>query len=264
MIWLALALLALAAMVPLAAAMLRPARLRGRGEADLALYRAQLAELEREKEAGRLDDEAHRIARLEVQRRLLQAPEEAANTLRGRSAASLLPLIFLLPAAGLGVYLLQGTPDMPSAPYRERAEIAARDDDLLNRLRERLAGLDPMSDTARQGYVMLGNAERTRGNANAAAEAWRRALAARFDAGLAGDLVEMEIERGQAMAAGPILLRALAEQPRDPRLRFLMGVIEAESGSHEQARSTWRALLADSPPDAPWRALVERRLGALP
>lgn len=120
MIWLALALLALAAMVPLAAAMLRPARLRGRGEADLALYRAQLAELEREKEAGRLDDEAHRIARLEVQRRLLQAPEEAANTLRGRSAASLLPLIFLLPAAGLGVYLLQGTPDMPSAPYREK------------------------------------------------------------------------------------------------------------------------------------------------
>jgi cytochrome c-type biogenesis protein CcmH len=251
-------------MLPLAAALFRPATARGRGEADLALYRAQLAELEREKDAGRLDEDAHRAARLEVQRRLLQAPQEVAGALRVRSAAALLPLVFLLPAAGLGLYLLQGMPDMPSAPYRERAEIAARDDDLLNRLRERLAGLDPMSDTARQGFVMLGNAERTRGNGAAAAEAWRRALAARFDAALAGDLVEMEIERGQALAAGPILLRALAEQPRDPRLRFLMGAIEAESGHPEQARATWRALLADSPPDAPWRELVERRLGALP
>ena len=42
------------------------------------------------------------------------------------------------------------------------------------------------------------------------------------------------------------------------------GVVEAEAGHPERARATWRALLADSPPDAPWRARVERRLGALP
>ena len=101
-------------------------------------------------------------------------------------------------------------------------------------------------------------------NADAAAEAWRRALASRFDVELAGDLVEMEIGRGEFVAAGPILLRALAEAPQEPKLRFLLGVIEAEAGQPERARATWRALLADSPPDAPWRALVERRLGALP
>jgi cytochrome c-type biogenesis protein CcmH len=81
---------------------------------------------------------------------------------------------------------------------------------------------------------------------------------------LAGDLVEMEIGRGEFVAAGPILLRALAEAPGEPKLRFLLGVIEAEAGHPDRARATWRALLADSPPDAPWRALVERRLGALP
>jgi cytochrome c-type biogenesis protein CcmH len=263
MIWAAMLLLALAAMVPLVAMLFRPVVTRGRREADLALYRAQLAELDREAAAGRLEGDALRAAQVEVQRRLLQAPEEAAPMVRGR-ALGFLPLVFLIPAAGLGLYLLQGTPDMPSAPHRERAELAARDDALLNRLRERLAGLDPMSDAARQGYVMLGNAERSRGNADAAAEAWRRALASRFDVELAGDLVEMEIGRGEFMAAGPILLRALAEAPQEPKLRFLLGVVEAEAGQPERARATWRALLADSPPDAPWRALVERRLGALP
>jgi hypothetical protein len=70
--------------------------------------------------------------------------------------------------------------------------------------------------------------------------------------------------RGEFVAAGPILLRALAEAAREPKLRFLLGVIEAEAGHPERARATWRALLANSPPDAPSRALVERRLGALP
>ncbi|MCE2919961.1 MAG: tetratricopeptide repeat protein [Acetobacteraceae bacterium] len=82
---------------------------------------------------------------------------------------------------------------------------------------------------------MLG-VERTRGN-GAAAEAWHRALAARFDVELAGDLVEMEIARGEFVAAGPILLRALAEAPGDPKLRFLLCVIKAEAGHPERARA---------------------------
>jgi hypothetical protein len=64
-----------------------------------------------------------------------------------------------------------------------------------------------------------------------------RALAARFDVALAGDLVEMEIARGESVAAGPILLRALAEAPREPKRRFLLGVIEAEAGHPERARA---------------------------
>ena len=53
MIWIAILLLALAAMVPLVATLFRPVVTRGRREADLALYRAQLAELDREAAAGR-------------------------------------------------------------------------------------------------------------------------------------------------------------------------------------------------------------------
>lgn len=272
MTWLALALLAAAALAPLGFALLRPPRQapRGRREADLALYRAQIAELDRDREAGRLDAAAHRAAVLEVQRRLLSAPQEEASTAAAAAPrhAPAAPLAFvlipLIAALGVGLYLWHGAPGLPSAPYAERAAAAAREQALLDQLRARIAQLDPASETARQGYVLLGNAERGRGNLAAAAEAWTRALGVRFDAGLAGDLAEVELERGETEAAARWIARGLAEAPRDPRLRFLAGLAEARAGRPETARAAWRALLADAPPDAPWRALVERRLNELP
>jgi cytochrome c-type biogenesis protein CcmH len=263
-IWLLLGAMALAALAPLAFALLRPARARGRAEADVALYRAQLAELDREREAGRLDGSAHEAARLEVQRRILAAPRDDALQGGGRSSAVLASLVFLLPAAALGLYLLRGIPDMPSAPYDLRRQQAEAEEALLTTLRARIAAVDANSETARQGHLLLGRAERNRGNLDAAAEAWRAALAVRADPQLAGDLAELEIERGEAAAAAELLARALGSAPGDPRLRYLSGLAEARAGRPANARSVWQALLADAPRDAPWRAVVERGLQTLP
>ncbi len=263
-IWLLLGALALLAMAPLAVAVLRPARARGRGEADLALYRAQLAELDREREAGRLDAAAHAAATLEVQRRILAAPKEEAAQAGMRSSAFVAAAIFLIPAAALGIYLLRGIPEMPSAPYEQRRQQAEQEDQLLAALRERIAQVDPNGEPARQGWLLLGNAERNRGRTDAAAEAWQRALAIRFDAQLAGDLAELMIEQQRHPEAAAMLARALGAAPADPRLRFLTGLAEARAGRAANARSVWQALLADAPRDAPWRAVVERQLQALP
>ncbi|MGG5809854.1 c-type cytochrome biogenesis protein CcmI [Falsiroseomonas sp. CW058] len=264
MIWLLLCALAVLALAPLALVLLRPARARGRAEADLALYRAQLAELDREREAGRIDPVAHAAATLEVQRRILAAPQDATPAAGARSGAVLAALLFLLPAAAFGLYLLRGVPDMPSAPYDQRRQQAEAEEQLLSALRARIAAVDPASEPARQGQLLLGNAERNRGRLDAAAEAWRAALAVRFDAQLAGNLAELEIERGDAAAAAALLARALGSEPADPRLRFLSGLAEARAGRAGNARSVWQALLADAPRDAPWRAVVERQLQALP
>lgn len=265
MIWLLLGALALLALLPLVLALLRPARARGRAEADLALYRAQLAELEREREAGRLDPAAHQAAMLEVQRRILAAPrEEAAEAGPRRTTALLAALVVLLPAAALGLYLVRGVPDMPAAPFAERQAQTEAEEALLANLRARLATLDPASEQARMGLVMLGNAERNRGRAEAAIVAWRGALAARFDAELAGDVADLEIERGNHAAAAELLARALGSQPGNARLRFLAGLAEARAGRPVTARSIWGALLADAPADAPWRPVVERQLALLP
>ena len=108
--WIPLVLLALAALLPLGAAVLRPAAARGRREADVALYRAQLVELDREREAGRLDEAGHRAARIEVQRRLIAAADQAEVVATKRSPALLVAILPLLAAAGLGIYLLRGSP----------------------------------------------------------------------------------------------------------------------------------------------------------
>jgi cytochrome c-type biogenesis protein CcmH len=260
LIWPLFGLVALVALAPLAYVLLRPSRARGRREADLALYRAQLAELEREREAGRLDEAAHGAATVEIQRRMLAVPEEEG--LRGgrRSAAGLAAALFLIPAAGLGLYLWRGNPDIPSAPFEERQAAQARDEALITSLRARLEAMDPRSEQARGGWMLLGNAERSRGRNEAAAEAWTRALQVRFDPALAADLAELEIERGNGLAVAALLTRALAEAPGDPRLRYLTGLAEARAGRNANARATWQALLADAPADAPWRGVVERQL----
>ncbi|MCB4823047.1 c-type cytochrome biogenesis protein CcmI [Roseicella aerolata] len=272
MTWLLMGLLAAAALLPLALAALRPpgaVAVRGRREADLALYRAQLAELDRERNAGRLDEAAHRAAVLEVQRRLLAAPEEGATAAeaRARGGAARLTLMaaaVAVPVFALGIYRLAGVPDMPSVSFAERREATERDDALLATLRAQLAQLDPASDAARQGWVLLADAERNHGRLDAAAEAYRRALAGGFDADLAGQLTQVLLEADRVEEAEQLLAEALPRAPRHIGLRFLAGLAEARAGRPEAARAAWRALLADAPPDAPWRVMVERRMANLP
>ena len=267
--WLLAGLLALAALAPLGFALLRPASTRGRREADLALYRRQLAELERERAAGRLDEAAHAAAVLEVQRRLLAAPGAAEGGAPAPDArAGLAPLfaaLIAVPAAAVALYWANGNPDVPSATFAERQDVAAQEERLLALLRQRLATApDPNGETARQGWVLLGNAERGRGRPEAAAEAYARALAIRFDAEIAGQRAQALLEANRTEEAARFLAEALLRAPDHIGLRFLTGLAEARAGRPETARTLWRALVAEAPPEAPWRAMVERRMQDLP
>jgi cytochrome c-type biogenesis protein CcmH len=263
-IWILMGAVALLAMLPLALVLIRPARARGRAEADLALYRAQLVELDREREAGRLDEGAHAAATLEVQRRILAAPKDDTAGAGKRSAAVLAAALFLLPAAAIGLYLVRGIPDMPSAPYDLRRQQAEAEEQLLATLRQRIAQLDPGSEQARQGYILLGNAERNRGRTAEALDAFSRAMSTRFEPQLAADIAELQMEEGNFNEASALLARALAQQPQDIRLRFLTGVVEERAGRPANARRVWQSIVDDSPPDAPWREMMERRIQRLP
>ena len=251
-------------LLPLGWSLRRPARLRGRREADLALYRAQRAELDGQLAEGRLEPDTHALALLEVQRRMLSAPEERAEGAAGRGGAVLAASLLLVPAAALGLYLWNGTPGLPDAPFAARTAAAARDEALLAQLRQRVQAMDPGSPQARQGWLLLGSAERSRGRLDLAANAWRLALEQGFEPELAADVAELELERGEDASAAALLARALAAAPGSPRLRFLAGALEARAGRTENARAAWRALLAEAPPDAPWRGAVEQQLRALP
>ena len=229
MIWLLFVLAAGLCLLPLALLLgRRQYRLRGRREAALALYRAQLAELARERADGRIGAEEYAAAEIEVQRRLLAAGAEQESGAEGTQRRPLLITLVLIPLAALALYWPGGMPFLPAAPLAPRRTEAAKEEALIAALRARLASMDPASPRARQGYILLGNAENSRGNPAAAAEAWQRALAAGFEATLAAETAEAMTE-----AAGRVT---------------------------PEAADLFRQALAAAPADAPWRAAVQQRL----
>ena len=168
----------------------------------------------------------------ETPRRLLAAADSVdAPPVRARRFP-LIAALSLVPAVALGLYLLAGVPGMPAAPHAEvaaaEAERAAKEAAMIGQLRARLALMDPKSDQTRQGYILLGNAEASRGNMQQAAAAWGIALQSKYDPMLAAQTAEALTE-----AAGQVT---------------------------EDAAKLFRGALDTAPRDAPWRPMAERRL----
>ena len=229
MIWLAILLLAAAALAPLFVVLRRQVEARGGRDPALALHRAQLSELDRDLAEGRILSAEHATARLEVQRRLLAAAEGAEPVANPGVRWPLFATLGLVPILALGLYLVRGVPSLPSAgPASAAQRQAAEEAALIGQLRERLASMDPTTDQARQGYVLLGNVEESRGNDAAAAAAWRTALKDKFDATLAARTAE--------------------------------ATVRAAGGVSDSSAALFRRALAAAPPDAPWRAVAEQRL----
>lgn len=228
MIWLAAIFLALLVLAPSAWALRRAQPGRGAREAALELYRAQLREVERDHAEGRLADAEFAGAQLEIQRRMLAADARAENDRPPEGRRGLVVILPLLVLAGGSLYLVNGQPDMPAQPLLERREAAAREDALISELRAGLRGLPADAPMRREGLLLLGNAEAQRGNMEAAAAAWREALATGFDPTLA------------AMTGAAIL--------------------QAEGKVTEEARALFRRALAEGAPDAAWRPMAERML----
>jgi cytochrome c-type biogenesis protein CcmH len=232
MIWLAIAILAAITLAPLALSLRRASAAHGRREAAVALHRAQLGELDRDLAEGRIAAAEHENAKLEVQRRLLAVANDSEPGLHIGSSSAVMIALLLVPAGALGLYLIGGSPDLPAEPLAARIAAAkereAHDAVLIAELRRRLGELDPHTEQARQGFILLGNAEASRGRLSEAADAWRTALNVRFDPTLAA-------EAGEAITE-------------------INGKVTGE------AAALFRHALAEAPAEAPWRPMAEKRL----
>ncbi len=228
MLWVLLAALVVITLAPLL--LFNTARgLRGRKEAALALHRAQLAELERDLDEGRIAPAEHATAVLEVQRRLLTAAEREEETPRSSARVPLLIAVVGVPLAAFALYLPNSAPSMPSEPLASRQETEMlQEEAMIGQLRQKIAALDPKSDMARQGFLLLGNVEWHRGDAAEAAAAWQKALETKFEPALAAQTAE-----AMTRQAGHVT---------------------------EDAANLFRQALAAAPQDAPWRAFAQQRL----
>ena len=268
MIWVLIALVSAAAAAVLALPLLRPrASAPPRVDFDLAVYRDQLTELDRDHARGLLSDAEREAARLEVERRMLAAADAPV----GATAVSPPPrrplraaLALAAPALALGLYLAVGAPSLglrsgaENAERAQRAEIARYVDRLASHVKE-----EP--DDAR-GWSMLGRSYALLSRFGDAIEAYKRAEAlAPNDADLLSRHAEARImDDGGTVGddARKLIARALALDPKDPRARFYQALAEAQAGRGREALDLWLALEADTPDDAAWRRVVAARIDA--
>lgn len=210
---------------------------RDRLSGELAIYRDQLAELERERSAGLVSSSDATAARVEIERRILAAgaaAEKVGAASAGPALHRYLPpaLSLLVPLLALGVYLQMGRPGLPSAPF-DRNQIASQDSgrplDVARLLADARAKLAQDPDDA-------------------------EALAA------LGEGLTLEADGTVTQPAVQAFTKALQKLPDDPRAQYYLGLHEAQSGDSRAAIARWRKLEASSPPDAPWFGLLRAEI----
>ncbi len=249
MIWIVLALMTLVALALLATPTLigRSRTALRRAEFDLAVYRDQLAEVDRDVGRGLIGADEARAARTEIQRRIFAAGEEdpganqPAEITRSRQVlVSVVVLAILIPAAGLPLYWKLGYPGLPGQPFaaRQVALEAHREEARHNRekmaeLVERLAERMKAEPDQQEGWLLLGRSYRTLDLFAQSAEAFRRALALGPAPGVLSQLGEVLVLDSEG-AVGPEALEALqkavAEDPGDIRARFYLEAARMQGG----------------------------------
>lgn len=238
---------------------------------DQTVYRDQLRELQEDRRRGLLKDSEVEAARREIERRLLlsdaeSSPEEkAAETAPGTGKAgrwlAVALVVLLLPFAGMGIYLYYGSPGLPGLSFAERQDGSGREAEMLvAQLEQRLAG----NPEDAEGWLVLARVYERSGRYEGAAEAYRRIIAlGRGGAEVQASLGEVLVAAadGQVTRDARLAFAAAIEaDPANPRARFYAGLAMAQDDRLADALSVWRSLVADAPPDAPWRAVVEQQI----
>ncbi|MBS0523482.1 MAG: c-type cytochrome biogenesis protein CcmI [Proteobacteria bacterium] len=245
-----LALLTTATVTALLVPLVKP-RLaqRDRLASDTAVYRDQLAEVERERGRTLAPAEAD-AARTEIERRLLAAADKdlplGARHSDGASSSFhrlLTPALCLaVPLFALGLYLQIGTPGLPSAPFFARAH---------------------QPGTGPAGPAAPPAADEAKALARTIA-ALRARLAQQPDDPEAlsalGEALTRQADGVVTPEAIGALRRALGKAPDDPRAMFYLGLADAQGGDSKAALERWQALERKSPADAPWRPTLRAEM----
>jgi len=122
-----------------------------------------------------------------------------------------------------------------------------------------------------EGWTLLGRGYMAYGNANQAAKAFRQAvdiskardgaappqLLSNYGEALAQDAGEVNKD------AEAVFREVLQEDPNDLMARYYVGVALSHRGDKENALKLWESVLADAPPNAPWRQDLLNQMVAL-
>lgn len=293
--WVVAALGTLAVMLVLILPLVRRRlRARGRDDADAAVYRDQLTELDREIARGAISAAEAEGARVEIARRLIAATRrrEHAEALspapRGITRIAAILTLVAVPALAAVLYLSIGAPGTPDQPLAERSDrnrpgmpgqadaerlVADRRpappelDPEHAALVERLAKIVEDRPMEVQGHRLLARSLARSGRWVDARKAYDRLI------GILGEnaTAEDHASHAEAMiyaAAGYVspeaitaLETALKTDPGQTMARYYAGFALRQSGRAEEAVALWEALLQEDrsssqPRGAEWQAAL--------
>jgi cytochrome c-type biogenesis protein CcmH len=245
------------------------------GGGEVAVYKDQLSEIDRDLQAGLIGSREAGAARIEVSRRLLQAADDTtryAVPLAGehsstRKLALLAIATAFLPVLAGSLYLHLGSPtavSILSATYPSETDSRAA---LVESMVNQVEGYLKEAPGDGRGWETLAPIYMRMGRYDDAIRAWQNAIAN------LGDDVEREENLGGSLvaAANGVVTkeardafdRARSMDPNDITARFYAGLAAKQDGRPDEAARLWRDLIAEAPPDAEWADTVRDALARL-
>ena len=237
---------------------------------DLAVYRDQLDEIERDRAAGLIGVAEADAARVEVSRRLIAAADAAEFTRTlpigsplWRRRALTVGAVILLPGIAAAFYLALGSPQLPGQPLAERVREAHQGRSIASLVSEAEAHLERNPDDIR-GYEVLAPVYLRMGRFTDAVSARRKLLT------LGGESAGRQSDLGEALVAAAngvvtaeaksAFERAMVLDPEELKARFYIGLAAEQDGNRAKAAEIWRAMTKNAPADAPWVPMVREAL----
>ena len=260
--WIIAGVLTLAAAVVLAAPLFDTRKFKSEDAFALEVYRDQLAELTRDEQRGLLTPEQARAAQIEIERRILALDEgKKFQPARPPSHHLTLAMAVILPLAGFGLYLMLGSPQLPSQSAMDRlAEERQRTSPAVQALEAKVEH----SPSDAQSWIDLGRAYVDVERAKDAKDAFAKAMAlGRKETDLLRQFAHAAIlaEGGRVTTdAQSALQRALSADPGDPTSRFFLALAKAQNQDVEGALADWLTLERQLPPEAPLRQLLTENI----
>ncbi len=244
-----------------------------RGGSDVVVYRDQLDEIARDREAGLIGEAEAEAARVEVSRRLIAAadaaeaekPSGVGSPLWRRRLTAVAGLM-LVPIGAAALYLMVGSPQLPGEPLQARMRAIHNDKSISSLVAQVEQHLARNPNDVR-GYAVLAPVYLQLGRFADAVRARRKVLE------LAGENAERQSDLGEAITAEAngivtadakkAFTRALALDSNEMKAKFFVGLAAEQDGDRHKAADVWHSMLKGAPANAPWVATVREALSRI-
>lgn len=242
-----------------------------RSGSDIAVYRDQLEEIDRDQAAGLIGNPEAEAARVEVSRRMIAAADTAKagaivaapGPARQYRLATLAAAIVLLPLAAGLTYFSLGSPNLVPVSMNATTSGETLPGGIENTVAEVETYLESNPKNGR-GWELLAPVYLRLGRFDAAVRARRNALEIFGpDAARLGDLGEAIVMASNGVVvpeAKSLFERANAADPEDVMAQYYLGLSAKQEGRRDEAVKRWTALVSGAREGAEWLPMIKNAL----